>query len=266
MPNIYGVMFKEKGKIYFFNGKNLDLKNDTKVIVETERGKQLGKIASKVSNDILDKQTSPLKEILRVSTEKDYNIYLKNLEEAEIALKKAKKMAEELRLNMTFIDSSYTFDKRQLLFNFLADERVDFRELAKRLASIYRTRIELRQIGVRDKAREIGGVGICGRELCCASFLNHIESITMNTAKNQNIPLNPSKINGACGRLLCCLTYEDDEYTKCSKGMPRVGEIVDTPSGRGKVISTDILNRRYKVDVNNDKILVELGECPKRNR
>ena len=168
MFKIYGVVFKEKGKIYFFNGKKLDLKKDTKVIVETERGQQFGKIASIVSKEILDKQTSPLKEIIRVSTEKDYNIYLKNLEEAQKALKKAKNIADELKLNMTFIDSSYTFDKKQLLFNFLADERVDFRELAKRLASIYRTRIELRQIGVRDKAREIGGVGICGRELCCS--------------------------------------------------------------------------------------------------
>ena len=162
---------------------------------------------------------------------------------------------------MKIINATYTFDRKQLIFNFLADERVDFRELAKRLASVYRTRIELRQIGARDKAREIGGVGSCGEKICCAKFLNHIESVSMNMAKNQGLALNPAKINGLCGRLLCCLTYEDEEYLACNKGMPDIGEYIETEKGKGPVISKDILNRSYKVLVNNEKIDISLGDC-----
>ena len=150
--------------------------------------------------------------------------------------------------------------KKQLLFNFIADERVDFRELAKRLAGMYKTRIELRQIGARDKARNICGIGQCGRTLCCSTFLNHIDSVTMNMAKNQNIALNPSKINGQCGRLLCCLTYEDEEYARCQNGMPSVGQTVKTDDGSGKVISVDILKRKYKVDIDGNIKEIELGD------
>ena len=153
---------------------------------------------------------------------------------------------------MKFIDSSFTFDRRQLLFNFYADERIDFRELAKRLASVYKTRIELRQIGARDKAEQIGGIGVCGRLLCCTSNLKKLESVSMNMAKNQNLALNPSKINGCCGRLLCCLSYEDDEYVKCSKGMPSLGSKIQTENGEGQVINVDILNRKYKVMIGNE--------------
>ena len=161
---------------------------------------------------------------------------------------------------MNFIDASFTFDRKQLLFNFYADERVDFRELARKLASIYHTRIELRQVGARDKASNVGGVGICGRELCCASFLNHLDSVSMNMAKNQNLALNPSKINGCCGRLLCCLAYEDEQYQQNSQGMPSVGETKETSYGTGTVISIDILNRRYKVVVNDEVKEIYLDE------
>lgn len=161
---------------------------------------------------------------------------------------------------MKMINASYTFDRKQLIFNFLADERIDFRELAKRLASIYRTRIELRQIGARDKAREIGGVGTCGQKICCANFLNHIDSVSMNMAKNQGLALNPSKINGLCGRLLCCLTYEDQEYTRCNAGLPSIGETVSTEYGTGTVVNVDILNRAYKVLIDNEKYDIFLGE------
>lgn len=136
----------------------------------------------------------------------------------------------------------------------------DFRELARRLASIYRTRIELRQIGARDKAREVGGVGICGEKICCANFLNHIDSVSMNMAKNQGLALNPSKINGLCGRLLCCLTYEDEEYLRCSEGLPSLGETVNTELGEGQVVNVDTLNRTYKVLVNNEKVEITLGD------
>jgi len=156
----------------------------------------------------------------------------------------------EKELKMKIIDASYTFDRDKLIFRFLADNRVDFRELAKDLAAKYKVRIELRQIGVRDKAKEISGIGPCGRELCCSCFLNNfIDTVSINMAKNQNIALNPNKINGQCGRLLCCLNYEDDVYTENRKDLPNVGDVVKTPNGEGKVVSIDILNKSYVVNV-----------------
>ena len=159
---------------------------------------------------------------------------------------------------MNVIDSSFTFDRKQLLINFISDERVDFRELAKMLASRYHTRIELRQVGARDKAKNVGGIGLFGKELCCKQFLNTMQSVTINMAKNQNIALNPNKINGACGRLLCCLCYEDEEYQRCLCDMPSIGDTVKTEYGEGQVISLDILNRKYKVNIDNDIKEIEL--------
>ena len=182
------------------------------------------------------------------------------MKDAHIALANAKTIAKTLGLEMYFLGADYTFDRKQLLFNFYADERIDFRELAKKLASIYRTRIELRQVGARDKAEQIGGVGPCGRELCCSSFLTRMNSVSMNMAKNQNIALNPSKINGCCGRLLCCLTYEDEEYIKCQRGMPSVGQKVHTKYGEGIVRSIDILQRKYRVLIENEEKEIFLDE------
>ena len=252
--NIYGVVFKDRGKIYYFNGHDLQIPNQITVIVETERGLQFGRVVSKLEEgDLhLSKAKGELKDIVRVSTKKDYEAYLKNLKDADSALKNAREFSANLKLDMHFIDASFTFDKKQLLFNFYADERVDFRELAKKLASIYHTRIELRQVGARDKAENVGGIGICGRSLCCSSCLKNTEPVTINMAKNQNLALNPSKINGACGRLLCCLAYEDDAYISCMKGMPSVGNKVKTSYGEGVVVSVDILNRRYKAYVNEE--------------
>lgn len=256
MNNVYGIVLKSEGKVYYFNGNDLEIENGTNVVVNTEKGIQLGKVMHAVSLEKISIDIEDLKEIVRIATDEDYNNYVSNLGSAAKALDKAREIAKELDLNMNLLDAVYTLDKKQLLFNFIADERIDFRELAKRLASIYKTRIELRQIGARDKARFICGLGQCGRPLCCSTFLNHIESVTMNMAKNQNIALNPSKINGACGRLLCCLTFEDDEYSRCQIGMPSVGQTVKTDIGSGKVISVDILNRKYKVDV--DGIIKEI--------
>jgi len=258
--NIYGVVLREKGKVYYFNGKDLKIPMNVTVIVDTEKGLQFGKVVSKVENDKVEKFKDNLKEILRISTKKDYDQYLINLKDAKLALENGREFAKELELNMRFIDAEFTFDRKQLIFNFYSDERVDFRELAKKLASIYRTRIELRQIGARDKAEEIGGIGPCGRTLCCSSFLNHLESVSMNMAKNQNLALTPSKINGCCGRLMCCLTYEDEEYTRCQVGMPSLGQKINTPFGQGVVSSVDILNRKYKVLVNGEYKEVLLDE------
>ena len=200
-----------------------------------------------------------MKTIERIATDEDYDNYVSNMGQAKKALDKAREFVKELELDMNILDAVYTLDKKQLLFNFIADERVDFRELAKKLAGVYKTRIELRQIGARDKARTISGLGVCGRELCCSSFLTHIDSVTMNMAKNQNIALNPTKINGNCGRLLCCLSYEDEEYARCQKGMPSVGQTIKTDFGSGKVVSVDILKRKYKVDIDGVIREIELG-------
>ena len=190
---------------------------------------------------------------------------------AEEALNTARKIAQKLKLNMNLIEASYTFERNQLIFFFLSDQRVDFRDMAKELASIYKTRIELRQIGVRDKAREVSGIGQCGRVLCCASYMkNFVDSVSMSMAKNQNLALSPSKINGQCGRLLWCLTYEDEVYTENRKEMPSLGEKVETEKGTGTVVSIDILKKIYVVDVPNEgRIEVTLkskcDECEKCN-
>ena len=155
---------------------------------------------------------------------------------------------------MNIVNAQFNLDRSQLLFNFIADGRIDFRELAKKLASIYHTRIELRQIGARDKAKEVGGIGVCGGELCCLRFLKKIDAISMNMAKNQNLALNPSKINGACGRLLCCLAYEDEAYIEAAKKMPKIGDKIDTSAGEAQVVSVDIINQRGKVMINGEKV------------
>lgn len=250
--NIYEISFQDKGRTYYFNGKQLQIENNAHVIVETERGLQYGKVVNKVDSNKVASFLDNMKDIIRVANQRDYDQYLENQKEADEALEYAKKESSSLKLDMHFIDGSYTFDQRQLLLNFYADERVDFRELAKRIASKCHTRIELRQIGARDKAQVVGGIGICGRPLCCASCLKELSPISMNMAKDQNLSLNPSKINGACGRLLCCLAYEDEAYVSCSKGMPYVGKRVKTEFGEGQVISVDILNRKYKVLVNDE--------------
>lgn len=259
MTKIYGINFKENGKVYYFSaGENFDLNKGDNVVVSTEKGLQFGKIVADIQDH--DIKLNELKEIIRKSNADDYAQYLKNQKDATQALKNARKIAEELNLGMVIIDAAFTFDKKQLLFHFSADGRIDFRELAKKLAGIYRTRIELRQIGARDKAKEVGGHGQCGRRLCCGILHGKMESVTMNMAKNQMLVLNPSRINGQCGRLLCCLTYENDEYTRCQKGMPNVGAKVKTKSGIGNVISIDILSRKYVVNVDGEKITVELEE------
>ena len=258
MTKVYGVTFKENGKIYYFKS-DIDCELNSSVITETEKGLQYGKVIKEITDEKSLNNINDYKSVLRIATAEDYKEYLNNLKLAEKALNKSKEIAHELKLDMKIINASFTFDKSQLLINFLADERVDFRELAKKLASVYRTRIELRQIGPRDKAKEVGGLGPCGQPLCCARFLSHIESISMNMAKNQNLALNPSKINGSCGRLLCCLQYEDEEYTRCGKGIPYVGQTVKTKYGTGQVLSTDILNRKYVVLIDDEKYEIELG-------
>lgn len=246
---VYSVIFKNNGKSYYFNGgDNLEIKDY--VIVETEKGLQYGQI-NKILNETYENEK--YKNIIRKATISDEKDYYKILKDNSNALKKGKELVKKLELNMNIISAEFTFDRSQLLYCFVSDERIDFRELAKKLASIYHTRIELRQVGARDKAKEVGGIGVCGQKLCCGRFLSHIDAISMNMAKNQNLALNPSKINGLCGRLLCCLQYEDENYVECSKGLPEVGSTIKTKNGEGQVISVDILNRKCKVLVGSNK-------------
>ena len=193
---------------------------------------------------------------MRKATDEDLKQYDENFKNAEKALAEAKKISKDLNLDMNFLDAFYNLDKSQLLFSFLSDDRVDFRELAKKLAQKYKTRIELRQIGVRDKAKRVGGLGPCGLFLCCNSFLTDFNSVSINMAKNQFLALNPSKINGVCGRLLCCLGYENDVYTELKKDFPKLGSIIETEYGIGKIVEIDVFKRTYSVDL-KEKGIVE---------
>lgn len=255
MYEVVGVSFSKNGRIYYFSTKNLTLEKGMNVIVETERGLQYGTVKTNIKNEQEGNLVFPLKNIIRIATDEDNNQHQKNIKDSSKALLDAKKISSQLKLNMAFIDASFTLNRTQLLFNFVADERIDFRELAKKLAQIYKTRIELRQIGVRDKAKEIGGLGPCGRFLCCNLFLTDFNSVSINMAKNQYLALNPTKINGVCGRLLCCLNYEDEVYTELKKGLPDLGTIAQTDKGMGKVIAVDIFKRTYKVELKNKEVI-----------
>ena len=246
-----GVEFKKNGKQYIFDFSDVEVSKDDNVIVETERGLQFGTAVSLYENLEDGKEHS---KVIKVATKKDEEQNKKNIEEANIALSKAQELADEFGLEMKFLESYYTFDRKQLVFQFLSDNRVDFRELAKSLAAIYKTRIELRQVGVRDKAKEISGIGPCGRKLCCSSFLSDLDSVSINQVKNQNLALNPNKINGLCGRLLCCLKYEDELYKEYRKDLPEVGDPIHNNGEDGTVVSLDIPNRKYiYVNENGDK-------------
>lgn len=248
--NIVEVFFENTHSSSFFRNKDLNLKKGLTVLVNTERGIQFGKVIQIVS-DISQFEGVDLYDVVRISTKKDYFHYLENIKLGKESVVKCKEIVRNSNLNMTILDGNYNFERTQLLFRFVADERVDFRQLARELGSMFRTRIELRQIGIRDKAKEVGGFGPCGRLLCCSSFLTNFDSVTINMAKNQNVSLNPSKINGVCGRLLCCLRYENDYYTEMRKNMPKIGEKLQMSQGSGKVVSINLLKRSYVVELDN---------------
>lgn len=263
MVKVVGIKFKDNNRIYYFSPNALKIKIDDYVIVETERGLQYGKAVTEIIEENEDKVFFPLKNVIKIADNKDHKQNEKNIKDAEKALVFAKSQVEEEELDMKFFEASYTFDRTKLIFKFIADERVDFRELAKVLASKYKTRIELRQIGVRDKAKEIGGLGPCGKELCCTQFLSNFDSVSINMAKNQGLALNPTKINGSCGRLLCCLGYEDDVYTSYKKGLPKLGETVKVGNESGKVCEIDILKRTCKIKIDENNIVEKVYESNK---
>lgn len=255
---IVGVKFGKSNEIVYFDSNNLNLKRNLTVIVDTERGLEFGSVVL-VPFSPTDKSFKNLKKVVRIASKSDYSHHKKNIRDEHDALVNCKNLADSIGLNMNFVDAHYTFDRNQLIFRFLSDSRVDFRELARRLASIYRTRIELRQIGARDKAREVGGCGQCGRPLCCSGFLKDLDTVSINMAKNQGIALNPSKINGVCGRLMCCLKYEDSCYSECRKCLPQVGSIVHSPIGSGKVVAVDVINMKYSIDIDGNIAEVSCG-------
>lgn len=249
---VVGVKLNEKGKIYHFDSNDFRLNTGDKVIVETENGLQYGI----VTTTLLDNNKNLVyKKVIRIANKNDLKKYESNLRDADKAIIKCNDLISKYGLEMKIIDANYTFDREQLIFRFVADNRVDFRQLAKDLGSIFKTRIELRQVGIRDKAKEVGGFGPCGRKLCCNNFLSEFDSVSINMAKNQNLSLNPSKINGVCGRLLCCLKFENDNYVEYKKGLPEVGHKVKTEKGEGKVISVDVFKRTYKVLLPENEVL-----------
>ena len=252
MKNIVGVRFKKLGKIYFFNPGNLQVSNGDFVIVETSQGEEYGEVSIANRKVPEEKIVAPLKKVIRVATEKDKKHYEDNKKKEKEALDICQKKIKEHNLDMTLTDVEYTFDNSKLLFYFTADGRIDFRELVKDLAAIFKTRIELRQIGVRDEVKRIGGNGVCGRELCCCSFLSNFETVSIKMAKEQNMSLNPSKISGNCGRLMCCLKYEQDVYEEKLKRIPRIGAIVSTEDGEGTVDGVETLKERIRVKIKDN--------------
>lgn len=257
--NIVEVKF-DNNKVVFCRNDKANVKENITVIANTDKGFQFGKVIS-VIDDVSSFDGVLLYEIVRATTKKDYLKYLENKKMEAVALKKCREMVAKTDLVMSIVDVCYNFDRTQLMFRFIADERVDFRQLAKDLGSTFHSRIELRQIGIRDKAKEVGGLGPCGRLLCCTSYLKNFDSITINMAKNQNVSLNPSKINGVCGRLLCCLKYENNFYSSEKKKFPKIGEKLKYNGRDGKVISTDILKGKYIVEFENkEKVEVDLDE------
>jgi len=249
MHKVVGVRFKKAGKIYYFDPHDLELETGEYAIVETSRGVEYGKIVVGPKEVSEEDIVSPLKKVIRKATEEDAEKVAENRKKESKAFDICLEKIQEHGLPMKLIDVEYTFDNSKVIFYFTAEGRVDFRELVKDLAAIFRTRIELRQIGVRDEAKMIGGLGPCGRPLCCKSFLGEFEPVSIKMAKEQNLSLNPTKISGICGRLMCCLKYEQEYYEEIGKKMPKVNKEVITPHGPGVVISCNALTEKVKIKV-----------------
>lgn len=251
MKKVISVRFKENGKSYYFDPAGADIKTGEYVIVETARGVECGEVVQGV-REIADAAVpKALKPITRMADSVDIRRMRQNREDEKRAYRTCQECIARHGLEMKLVEAEYTLDRSKIMFYFTADGRVDFRELVKDLASVFRTRIELRQIGVRDEAKMIGGLGTCGRELCCSSYLEDFHPVSINMAKDQNLSLNPAKISGTCGRLMCCLKYEHEAYAELQKVTPKQGSVVDTPEGRGKVISTQMLRGTCKVQLDD---------------
>ena len=249
MYNVVGVRFRNAGKVYYFDPGDIKYKKGDNVIVETSRGLEMGRIILEEKSMDKKEVVLPLKKALRKATHADfYQVEENNKKEKEAFDICVNKIGEH-RLKMKLIRVEYTFDRSKIVFYFIAEGRIDFRELVKDLASVFHTRIELRQIGVRDEAKLIGGFGACGRPFCCSTFLEDFESVSIRMAKNQNLSLNPTKISGVCGRLMCCLRFEADTYEDVSNDYPDVGETVITPEGEARVVSVNVVKKQVRVEL-----------------
>lgn len=255
MVEVTGIRFKPMGKVYYFDPGDLELKVGTHVIVETSRGVEYGNVAIDRKKVEESRIVPPLKKVLRIATVKDEEIVAQNKISEKEALEICREKAEKRGLAMKLVDVEYTFDHNKILFYFTADGRIDFRELVRDLAAVFKTRIELRQIGVRDEAKMVGGLGVCGRVLCCNSYMTEFQPVSIKMVKEQNLSLNPTKISGTCGRLMCCLKNEQAAYEALSKNAPSVGSVVETPDGKGEVCAVSLLKGivSVTVDAGNEK-------------
>ncbi len=261
MTKVIGVRFRQAGKIYFFSPGKLHIKQGDKVIVETARGVEFGSVVAGPKEVKDEEIMQPLKSVIRVATEEDKRTEEKNREKEKEAFDICLQKIREHELDMKLINAEYTFDNNKVLFYFTADGRIDFRELVKDLAAVFRTRIELRQIGVRDETKIRGGIGICGRPLCCHTYLSDFAPVSIKMAKEQNLSLNPTKISGVCGRLMCCLTNEEETYEELNSRLPAIGDTVTTMEGlKGEVQSVSVLRQLVKVVVNLDNDEKEIRE------
>ena len=257
MYNVVGVRFKKAGKIYYFDPAAYILEVGQYVIVETARGIEYGKVVVPIRQVDEHDVVLPLKQVVRPADERDRLQVDENATEANRAFDLAHAKIIEHSLEMKLVDVEYTFDRNKIIFYFTAEGRVDFRELVKDLAAVFRTRIELRQIGVRDEAKLLGGIGPCGRMLCCSTFLGDFDPVSIKMAKDQNLSLNPTKISGLCGRLMCCLKYENDDYEIAKEGMPDIGSHITTPDGPGRVTGLNVLERLIQVYLSEQERVVE---------
>ncbi len=253
MTEVIGVRFKDVGKIYYFDPNSIPLKIGDYVIVETARGVECGQVAM-ANKQLEDKEILfPLKKMIRKANENDLECLKQNKEKEKKAFKICEEKILQHKLDMKLVDVEYTLDNNKILFYFTADGRVDFRALVKDLASVFRTRIELRQIGVRDEAKMLGGIGVCGRPFCCSSFLGEFQPVSIKMAKEQGLSLSPVKISGTCGRLMCCLKYEQDAYSDLLRRTPKVGAIVNTPDGKGTVVEQNLITGMLKVSLDKSE-------------
>ncbi len=252
MIDIVGIRFKRVGKVYYFDGDGLEYKQGEHVIVETSRGVEYGTVVLPVKSIDESEVVSPLKKVIRKATEEDEEQVKKNIAKQMDAFRICNEKIKKHNLEMKLVDVEYTFDNNKILFYFTADGRIDFRELVRDLAGVFRTRIELRQIGVRDEAKMIGGLGICGRPLCCSLYMGEFQPVSIKMAKEQNLSLNPTKISGTCGRLMCCLKNEQEAYEYLAKRTPNVGAIVKTPDGKGVVATVSMLKGIVSVTIEGD--------------
>lgn len=249
MAEVVGIRFKEVGKVYYFDPDSMQFKKGERAIVETARGVECGEIAME-NRDVPDEEiVKPLKRIIRAATEADLRTLQENKEKEKKAFAICEEKIRAHKLDMKLVDVEYTFDSGKILFYFTADGRVDFRELVKDLAGVFRTRIELRQIGVRDESKMLGGFGICGRPFCCSSFLGDFQPVSIKMAKEQGLSLNPVKISGTCGRLMCCLKYEQESYEHLLRHTPKIGAVVETREGRGTVVDNNLLTGLLKIQL-----------------